>query len=181
MLSLPLDDTARMRALEPWNAAEFAAFTERNREFLAPWLPWATSVVDPATARAFLGRYAERQAADAGRIYGIWDGPDLVGGTLFRVFDTASGVCELGVWLAPEATGRGLVTRAARHMIDWAVGERGMSKVEWLCAVDNLASRAVASRLGMTCEGTMRKAFPINGTRVDIQRWAILAEEWPGG
>jgi ribosomal-protein-serine acetyltransferase len=125
----------------------------------------------------FLQRYADRQAADAGRIYGIWLADRLVGGTLFRVFDVAAGVCEIGVWLAPEAQGRGLVTRAARLMIRWAVEHRGLTRVEWHCAVDNSRSIAAAQRLGMTREGVLRSAFRVNDVRQDAEVWSLLAGE----
>ena len=106
----------------------------------------------------------------------------LSGGTLFRVFDTRSGMCEVGVWLAPEAVGRGLVTRAARHMIDWAVGERGLTRVEWRAIPGNERSIAVARRLGMRREGVLRKTFPLRGALHDTEVWALLAEDWrPAG
>ncbi|MFE9324511.1 GNAT family N-acetyltransferase [Nocardia sp. NPDC052278] len=39
--------------------------------------------------------------------------------------DLALGVAEAGCWLEPSAAGRGLATRAARVIIDWAIEERG--------------------------------------------------------
>jgi ribosomal-protein-serine acetyltransferase len=175
MLGFPLGDGAELRALEPWQAAEFADHVERARAHLAPWLPWATTVVDEASARAFLQRYAEERARDGGRVYGIWLGGELAGGTLFRVFDTRFGVCEVGVWLAPQAEGRGLITRAARRMIEWAVRERGMARVEWRCVPTNERSIAVAKRLGMTRDGVLREAFPHQGVRHDVEVWSLLA------
>jgi RimJ/RimL family protein N-acetyltransferase len=177
MLTLDLGDGAELRALEPWQAGEFAAYVDRNREHLAPWLPWATTITDEAGARKFLQRYAHLQATDEGRIYGIWLDGQLVGGTLFRVFDVHAGVCELGVWLTPEAEGRGLVTHASRHMIDWAFGARGMSRVEWLCTPRNKRSIAVAQRLGMTRDGVLRSVFELNGERQDMEVWSLLADE----
>lgn len=174
MLKLTLADGAELRALEPWRAAEFAAYVDRARAHLSPWLPWATSITDETGARDFLQGYADGQATDGRRIYGIWVDGVLAGGTLFRIFDVASGVCELGVWLAPEAGGRGLVTTAARHMIDWAFA-RGIVRVEWCCAVGNRRSIAVAQRLGMTHEGVLRSAFSVNGTRQDVETWSLLA------
>lgn len=178
MLSHALTDDAELRALEPWRAAELADYIDKAREHLAPWLPWAQTITDAASAREWLQTYADAQARDGGRIYGIWLGDKLVGGTLFRVFDTASGVCEVGVWLAPEVEGRGLVTRAARHMIDWAIGVRGMARVEWRVAPDNARSIAVAQRLGMTREGVFRRAFPAGDVRLDVEVWSLLADEW---
>ncbi|PJE94981.1 RimJ/RimL family protein N-acetyltransferase [Streptomyces carminius] len=181
MLSTPLGDGAALCPLEPWQAAELAAYTDRVRDHLTPWLPWAHSVTDTASARAFLQRYADEQAADRGRLYGIRLGGALVGGMMFRLFDVREGSCELGAWLAPEAQGRGLVTTAAHRMIDWAVGDRGIARVEWLVSPANGPSIAVAKRLGMTYEGTLRSVFAMGGRRQDLQVWALLGEEWRTG
>ncbi len=178
MLATPLGEGAELRPLEPWQAPLLAAYTDRVREHLTPWLPWAHSVTDTESARRFLQAYADRQAADGGRIYGIWLGDELVGGMIFRLFDVEQGSCELGAWLAPEAQGRGLVTGAASAMTDWAVRQRGISRVEWLVSPANAASIAVARRLGMTHEGTLRSVFAMGGKRHDLQVWAVLADEW---
>jgi ribosomal-protein-serine acetyltransferase len=178
MLIVPLADGAELRALEPWNAAEFAGNVDRMREELRPWILWATTIVDEETSRAFLQRYADKQASDEGRIYGIWVDGTLVGGTLFRTFDKLMGVCEVGVWLEPSARGRGLITNAVKHMIEWAVCARGMSRVEWMCDPRNEASVAVAQRLGMTKEGLLRSSYSINGGRRDALVFSLLAPEW---
>jgi ribosomal-protein-serine acetyltransferase len=181
MLTSALPEGAELRALEPWLAGEFAGFVRRNRAHLGPWLPWATTITDEEGARQFLQRYADRQAADEGRIYGIWRGGELVGGTLFRVFDAGAGVCEIGVWLSAAAQGHGLVHQAARRMIDWAVGERGIVRVEWHTVPENVRSRAAAQRLGMVREGVLRQAFELNGVRHDVEIWALLAADHKAG
>ncbi|URN06958.1 GNAT family N-acetyltransferase [Actinomadura madurae] len=180
MFARTLADGAELRPFEPWQAAEFAAHADRVRADIEQYIPWARTVVDEESARKLLQSYADRQAKDTGRMYGIWVDGVLQGGTVFRTFDAAQGVCEAGVWLAAEARGRGLITEAVRVMIDWAVGTRGMHRVEWLCDPRNTASAAVAKRLGMTCEGVHRQAFVLDGERRDVQVWAVLAEEWAG-
>jgi ribosomal-protein-serine acetyltransferase len=177
MFTLPLGDNAELKPLEPWQAGEFTAYLDAARPHLAPWLPWARSLTDEAGVRRWLQRYADRQARDEGRIYGIWLGDELVGGALFRVFDAEYGVCEIGVWLAPAAQGHGLVTRAARHMIDWAFRVRGMSRVEWHCVPSNERSIAVARRLGMTRDGVLRSAYLDDGVRRDVEIWSLLADD----
>jgi RimJ/RimL family protein N-acetyltransferase len=177
MLTSRLPDGAELRGLEPWQASEFAEYVARNRAHLAPWLPWATRITDEASAREFLQRYADRTAADEGRIYGIWLDEVLVGGTLFRIFDAAAGVCEIGVWLAPEAQGRGLINQAARLMIGWAIDIRGIARVEWHTVPDNVRSKAAAQRLGMTRDGVLRQAFEMNGVRQDVEIWSLLKRD----
>jgi ribosomal-protein-serine acetyltransferase len=178
VLSTPLGVGAELRSLEPWQAAEFAAYAERTRDHMTPWLPWAHEVRDAESARRFLQGYADKQAADRGRIYGIRLDGELVGGMIFRLFNVEEGSCELGAWLAPEAQGRGLVTRAAAAMTDWAVGTRGITRVEWMVNPANGPSIAVAKRLGMTHEGTLRSVFEMGGKRHDLQVWSVLADEW---
>ncbi|WP_203718685.1 GNAT family N-acetyltransferase [Asanoa siamensis] len=177
MLLLDLGAGASLRALEPWHAPVFATFAEENRADFLEFLPWADFVRDEATAREFLTIYARRAADDSGRIYGLWQGGALVGGTLFRVFDTALSTAEIGVWLMRSARGQGLVSRAARQMIDWACDERGIRRVEWRCAPHNANSIAVAKRLGFRLEGTLREAFVCCGQRQDVQVWSQLAQE----
>lgn len=174
MLSVDLGGGAALRPLEPWQAEEFLAHLDRAREFVDEWIPWATLSTDLRSARRTLQRYADQTARDEGRIFGIWLDGTLVGGTMFVSFDTRAGTCEIGCWLEPAGTGKGLVTRAVRVLVDWALTTRGMGRVEWHCRPDNAASSAVARRLGMTLDGTMRSAYPYRGVRHDIEVWSLL-------
>lgn len=177
MFALDLGGGAQLRALEPWNAAEFAEHVEQAREHLRPWIPFASRIVDEESAQVLLERFAHQQARDEGRLYGIWVDGTLSGGTLFKTFDVKAGNCEVGVWLAPQAQGRGLITTAVRLMLDWAFDVRGISRVEWHTDPRNERSRAAAKRLGMTCEGTLRSNFVINGTRQDSEIWSLISED----
>lgn len=172
------DDGAELRPLEVWHAGEFLAHMDRARALVDPWIPFASFATDPDSARDLLLRYAEKRANDTGRLYGIWLDGTLVGGVLFRVFEAESGNCEIGCWLEPAGEGRGLVTRAARKLIDWAVHERGMHRVEWRAASTNTRSIAVARRLGMRRDGVLRQSYFYRGERRDSEIWSVLAPEW---
>ncbi|MGW6706524.1 GNAT family N-acetyltransferase [Streptomyces sp. NPDC054956] len=179
MFALTIGDDARLRPLEPWHAQEFLAHIDRARPSVDPWIPWATFSTDLASATATLQRYADRQAADAARIYGIWLDGTLVGGVMFTQFDATTGVFEVGCWLEAAGEGRGLVTRACRALITWAFEERGMSRAEWWVASGNARSIGAARRLGMTRDGVLRRRSSYRGVRQDIEIWSVLAEEWP--
>ncbi|WP_306327926.1 GNAT family N-acetyltransferase [Streptomyces venezuelae] len=179
MFAIPLgDDGAELRTLEPSHAEEFLAHMDRGREFVGEHIVLADVVTDLDSARSFLRSYAEKAASDTGRIYGIWVDGTLVGGVLFRTFDAAHGIAEAGCWLEPSAAGKGLITRACRVIIDWAVEERGIHRVEWYASAKNEPSIAVARRLGMTREGVLREHYPHRGVRADTELWAVLAPEW---
>jgi ribosomal-protein-serine acetyltransferase len=178
VFAIDLGDGAQLRPLEPWQAKEFLAHIDRARETVDPWIPWATVSKDLQSATETLQRYADKAAADTARLYGIWLDGVLVGGTMFVSFDPKSGVCEIGCWLEPAGRGRGLITRAVRKLIDWAIVERGMYRVEWHCRPDNEASSNVAKRLGMSLDGVLRGNYPYRGVRHDSEIWAITAPEW---
>ncbi|PKV88049.1 GNAT family N-acetyltransferase [Streptomyces sp. TLI_146] len=172
------DDGAELRPLEPHHAEEYLAHIDRGRDFIGQFIMLAEVSKDLESARAFLQGYADKAAADTGRLYGIWSGGTLVGGVLFRTFDARLGTAEAGCWLEESAVGRGLVTRAVRVLIDWAVEERGIERVEWLAASGNTASINVAKRLGMSRDGVLRSNYPYRGVRQDTEVWSVLAAEW---
>lgn len=168
--------SAQVRALEPWRAPEFAEFMRRSGADLYEWLPWE-GFEDEAKASQMLTSYAEAAAQDGRRIYGIWVDDTLVGGALFASFNARSGIAEVGVWLANGARGRGIVTGVVAEMVRWCFEERGLHRIEWKCAPGNRPSRAIPTRLGFTHEGTLRQAFDIRGTKVDLELWALLRDD----
>ncbi|WP_422934580.1 GNAT family N-acetyltransferase [Sinomonas sp. P47F7] len=178
MFAHQLPSGAELRPLEPWQGAEFADHLDRAREHIRPWVgpTFVTAGVEAATAT--LTRYATATAADGARIYGIWSGGTLVGGVMFVGFDAPRGVAELGCWLEPGAEGRGLVSEACRALVRWAFEIRGLHRIEWRCRATNARSGAVAQRLGMTLEGTLRQSWPMGDAFDDTQIWALLSAEW---
>ncbi|MBZ4321842.1 GNAT family N-acetyltransferase [Streptomyces huiliensis] len=179
MYAIPLgDEGAALGPLEPWQADEFLAHMDRGREFIGQHNGLPDVVTDLESSRAFLRTYAERAAADTGRIWGIRTDGVLVGAVIFRSFDVRQGTAEAGCWLEPAGVGRGLVTRAVRAIVDWAVEERGIHRVEWWVSAENAPSIAVARRLGMTREAVLRQSFAYRGERHDEEIWSVLAPEW---
>ncbi|MFF8380878.1 GNAT family N-acetyltransferase [Streptomyces sp. NPDC015661] len=172
------DDGAELRPLEPWQAEEFLAHMDRGREFIGARNGLPDVVTDLESSRAFLRAYAERAAADTGRIHGIWSGGALVGAVILRKFDLTDGTAEAGCWLEPAGVGKGLVTRAARALIDWAISVRGIHRVEWVVSSDNEPSIAVARRLGMTRDAVLRESYHYRGKRHDEEIWSILSPDW---
>ena len=55
---------------------------------------------------------------------------------------------EIGYWLVADATGRGIVTAAARALTELALAMDGVTRVEIHCDEANVRSAAVARRLG---------------------------------
>ncbi len=179
MLSLPIDDDVHLADLEPWHAEQLAGLFRAHGPDFYDWLPWQ-GFEEVDGARGFVDGFVRGRADGARRLYGVWVGGELMGGTLFPSINARSGIAEAGAFLASPARGRGIVTRAVAAMLDWAFDERGLHRVEWRCAPGNLASRRVAERLGLTHEGTLREVFRVGEERQDLEVWAVLARDWHG-
>jgi ribosomal-protein-serine acetyltransferase len=181
MLSMDLSGGAELRTLEPWQAEEFLAHIDKARDHLREYIGLPAKVTNLDEARKLLRHYADSTAADGDRVWGIWVDGVLSGGIMLKQFDAAGGTAEIGVWLAPEVQGRGLMTAAVRRVIDWAIGVRGFGRLEWLAIVGNERSVAVAKRLGMSFEGIRRSDFLLNGVRHDSEVYSITADDYLSG
>ena len=55
----------------------------------------------------------------------------------------------------------------------------GYRRYEWKCNALNAPSRAAATRLGFTYEGTFRQSWVVKGRNRDTAWYSILDSEWP--
>lgn len=119
---------------------------------------------------------------DTAYTFGVFtrDGGELVGSVgLVRITPPgpAGREAELGYWTAKEQRRRGYTAEAAGAVADWALGELGVERLEWVAEVGNAASRAVAERLGFVMEGTLRARIPFRGTRRDAWIASLLPSD----
>ncbi len=138
-----------LRRWQPDDAAALAAAAADALDHLAPWMIWATpDGVTEAAMATFIAETTVRSADGGEVIYGIvaLDGTVLGGTGLHDRL--GGGGLEIGYWLAPSATGRGLMTRVAGHLTDLALGLDGIERVEIHCDEANRPSAAVPRRLG---------------------------------
>jgi len=100
----------------------------------------------------------------------------LGGGSLYDV-DLAQGRAAVGYWLAPEARGRGVATRAVRLVAGWTFAELGLARLELTCGPENVASQRVAERCGFVREGVLRSHIRFKGGRRDTVVFSLLPGE----
>jgi ribosomal-protein-serine acetyltransferase len=186
MLVIPSRAEMRARPLEterlllyPVDAAdgpELWFAVNGSRATLQKWLPWVAFHTDPQSSV----RFADACAAD-------WDQGRAVrfiireraGRTLLGIVGLEMCVhlhrsCELGYWLRREATGRGLMTEAARASVDFAFRTMGAHRVRVAAATDNHASLNVIRRLGFHFEGFAREAEWCDGRWLDHASFSLI-------
>ncbi|MBI3737263.1 GNAT family N-acetyltransferase [Candidatus Sumerlaeota bacterium] len=173
-----LDAETEVRMLEERDAGEMFALTDANRAHLRQWLPWLDTTVSVEDTRRFIQGGIEQNAANLGFQAGIRVSGVMAGQIGFHKIDWANHRVMLGYWLGREYTGRGLITRAAAILSDYAFGHYGLNRVEIHCATENSRSRAIPERIGFTFEGILRQGEWLYDHYVDLAVYAMLAAEW---
>jgi RimJ/RimL family protein N-acetyltransferase len=135
---------------------------------------------------AELGRMAERGAADraAGRAFTLTlvaTGSDRCQGQVrVHQVDWDNARAELGLWVAPQARGRGLARVALRMVASWLLEEAGLQRVQLLTEPDNQPLLKAAEAAGFKREGTLRSYFLEQGTRVDAAVVSLVRRDLAG-
>ncbi|HWK27800.1 MAG TPA: GNAT family N-acetyltransferase [Solirubrobacter sp.] len=122
-----------------------------------PEIPRWTPIPSPyrrADAVAYLDRVAS--AANERHFLAVDAHGTLLGS--FSVMGIDGRYGEIGYWVAAEARGKGVATRAVVLLRDWAVAELGLEELELIIHVDNAVSRRVAERTGFLETGERRPA-----------------------
>lgn len=102
----------------------------------------------------------------------------IVGTVTARELSHRHGRAEVGYMLAAAWRRRSIGTRAMELMIERLFTLPWLERLWLATGVENVASQALARRLGFTLEGTLREHFQLAGVRKDQQVWGLLRREW---
>jgi ribosomal-protein-serine acetyltransferase len=147
-----------------------SAAVSESADHLRPWMAWIEhEPMSLADRRAFVESGEAQRRAGGDAVYGIFVDGRIAGGTGLH-HRGAPHTLEIGYWLHPDFTGRGLVTRVAALLTTAALDVPGIDAVEIHHALDNERSAGVPRRLGY-------RRLP------DIEhecaaRWRIERAEW---
>jgi ribosomal-protein-alanine N-acetyltransferase len=102
----------------------------------------------------------------------------MIGTCGFVRFDCPHNSAEIGYVLNPDHQGKGYMYEAARRVMQFGFSVLGLHRIEARYMTENLPSRRVMEKLGMTFEGVKRSAMLVKGLYRDIGYCAILANEF---
>ncbi len=152
MVNQILSERLRLRQLD---VSEARALLAGRAHLERPWIGGYPIEGTMIAAEAFLRAVAS--GVDPGP-YGMYQlirrADRLVLGDIgFHAPPNPNGTVTVGYGLAPSARGEGYATEALRTMIDWALAQPDVRRVEADTAHSNLASQRVMERVGMRLVG----------------------------
>lgn len=160
----------------PSDAAEFVDAVRASGALHRPWLDLPGT---PELFAAYLERAARGDQASylirhraCGGLVGVANISNIVRGGLQSGY--------LGYGAFASHAGRGLMTEGLRAVLRSAFGDLGLHRVEANIQPGNTRSIALARRVGFVKEGFSRRYLKIGGEWRDHERWALLAEDFPG-
>jgi RimJ/RimL family protein N-acetyltransferase len=162
-----------LRRVRAADAGAIAAAVGASLDYLQPWMPWATPAA--AERRGQLSRVAEAdQWWESGVRYTYSvvtsDRGTLVGEiTLQPRLGEAS--AEIGYWIAASQAGRGYATAAGAAITGVALALPGVSRVEIQCDAANVASAAIARKLGFRLDRVEQRAPAVPGETGRLMIW----------
>jgi len=165
------------------DAAALADAYDRNWDHLSPWEPirpanWLTAAGQLERLTSTLERYKNGLVVpwllfEDDRVVGSFTLQDVVPGP----FRSAS----IGYWLAADALGRGLATRAVDMVAEIADTELKLHRIEASTLTRNTASQRVLQRAGFTQIGFAPTYLHIGGAWQDSNLYQrILNDREPG-
>jgi ribosomal-protein-alanine N-acetyltransferase len=134
-------------------------------------VPWEYS---RAAARAWVARQRERRSSGLGLALAACRDDELPVGNVNLVrFSDDGREAALGFWLLPAARGQGLAVRSARMLCVWGFRELQLERIELAVLPGNIASHAVAERLGADREGVRPASHQAGGRHWDMVIYSL--------
>jgi RimJ/RimL family protein N-acetyltransferase len=183
--------------LRPFGPADLDQLTDiinANIEHLRPWMPWAQAPVTAESQGEFLTRSAADWQEGSDFVWGIFDGPAILGGPTILGGTTilggiglhtrrGPGELEIGYWLRADAQGRGIITAGTRLLAEVAASYDEVDQVVICCDEGNARSAAVPQRLGFTL-AAVEEREPLAASETGWhQIWtlptAVIRAGWP--
>jgi len=166
-LEIIVSDELLLRTWEGEDAPALFALTDKNREYLAQWLPWLPSVQTVQDSKKFIQEAQSNWAQQATLELGIWRGEELLGCIGLHELNRMHDKTSIGYWLGAEFQGQGVMTQAVEALVAYSFGELEFHRVEIRAAADNMASRAIPERLGFLQEGVLRQSERVGERYLD--------------
>ncbi len=172
--------------LRPFRGTDVVPFVESVRESAATmsvWMPWAHADYNAVDALEWFERcdanLAEGTACDIG-VFGP-DGRTLLGGIAINQIRREDNLGNLGYWIRQSRQRQGLASRAAVMMACYGFHALGLTRLEIVAAEDNVASRAVALRIGAQFECIARNRLILHGRPRAAAVYSLVPESFAAG
>ena len=166
-----------LRKLRRTDAEDMFAYASLPRS--SRYLSWSEhpDIIHTKRYLTYLeSRYRAAQFFDFAIV--LRDSGRMIGTIGFVNIDETNNLAEVGYVLHPDFWNCGIMTEALSCLLRFGFEEVGLHRIEAMYMEENLASRRVMEKCGMTFEGIQRQARFIKGAYCNVGVCAVLESEW---
>lgn len=169
-----------LELLNESHAKELFDLTDKNRKYLRKWLPWVDGTQTVADTGNFIKLSKKQRRAKKGIQFTIKYKNKICGMTGLVFIYNQSKKTEIGYWLSSKQTGKGIMTKSCKALINYCFYNLNLNKIMIRCAPGNKASIGIPERLKFRKEGLLREDTILNGKFEDLILFSMLRKEWDG-
>ncbi|ANE48168.1 hypothetical protein SY83_19830 [Paenibacillus swuensis] len=166
-----------LQILEKRHAQEVLNMIEKNRSYLAEWLPWAETTTKVEHMEGFIETELHRFAKNNGFTSGIFIENQFCGCIGIHPINWNDRHVSIGYWLGEDFQGKGIMTKANKAIHNYIFDELDLNKIHIQACAGNVKSQTIPQRLGFTQEGILRQYQLLNGVYHDHFVYGLLKEE----
>lgn len=175
---LTVDDDIVLETVDLKDAQKRYEIIIENKGYLRQWLGWLdfyNCVDDVINYTKLCQQRIEKKEA---YIFSIYYKNEYVGCIEIQNIDHRNKKCEIGYWIAQNASGKGIMIRSCQRVIEYIFNEIGLNKINIFTATKNFKSQAIPQKLGFVKEGTLEDNECLYGNFVDNFVFGLTKENW---
>lgn len=150
-----------LRPQKPGDGVELNAAIRASQAELLPWMPWAHGPPTVEESELNVRESAYKFLTREDIRYPMFDqkSGQFIGSTGLHRINWRIPSFEIGYWIHSQHTGKGYATEGALVMALLCFRKLGAKRVDIRCDTQNVASIAVAKKLGFELEGCLRSSI----------------------
>ncbi|WP_431027077.1 GNAT family N-acetyltransferase [Lysinibacillus sp. LZ02] len=170
---LPVLTTERLRLRAVTMEDAEALFAYGSNPQVTQYVLWEThQTLDDA--KGFIDMILDAYETRGLYLWGIEYEGKFIGTIDYVGLNDYSKIGEIGYVLSEDYWNKGIITEAAKRIIDFGFTELGLVRIQARCIAENMASSRVMEKSGMILEGTHRKSLFAKGRHYDVHMYAII-------
>jgi RimJ/RimL family protein N-acetyltransferase len=166
----------RLRSYRSEDAVALLAAVRESVDSVGRWLPWCHSGYDASDAETWIRHCAESWRSGEHFSFATFEiaSGQYLGGFGLNQRSRLHNFMNLGYWVRASRQRHGIAVRAAHLVATFGFEQLGLSRIEIVAELDNLASRRVAEVLGATFEGIGRNRLVARGQPTDAAVYSLI-------
>jgi ribosomal-protein-serine acetyltransferase len=175
---LHVNEDITLKLLEIDDAERLFFLIDQSRDYLRRWQSWTDNNQTTEDTKKFILKTREQWFDNTGFVTGIWYKEELAGCIGFHQIDWINRSTSIGYWLGELFQGKGIMIQSCRALVDHAMRELKLNRIEIHVSVGNEKSGAIPKQLDFQREGCTRQAYWLYDHFVDNIIYALLASDW---